>query len=299
MDLAAGPGVDIVLSDPYTYPFEPASYDIIVSSSCFEHDQMFWLSFAEMCRTLKAGGFIYLNVPSNGTFHRYPTDNWRFYPDSGLALAAWGRRNGHDIHLIESLIGRRRRDIWNDCVMVFGKGEAPRPLSSLAEIFPRSLNIRVGEKETFTNYCEQTEDMTLRAWLTEKFRSLPSPDAGDDQTPPFEALITSLAERKSRPDARRPPPRTPRRRIDAVASLWARCGWFARSGNPTSGALGSAEQAAQSAMPRVVRASGNPRLQRPPAEQLESAAAAEPKSAPARRARNALRGCSRRRTPPI
>src|SRR6266566_6402766 len=196
IDLAAGPGVDVVLSDPYVYPFEPDTYDFIVSSSCLEHDQMFWLSFAEMCRVLRPGGFIYLNVPSNGLFHRYPTDNWRFYPDSGLALAAWGRRNGHTIQLVESLIGRRRRDIWNDCVMVFGKDETPRPLSLLAELFPRSFNIRIGEHDTFSNYSEHTEDVTLRAWLTEQLGSSAPPHGHDNQISPIEGLITSLAERE-------------------------------------------------------------------------------------------------------
>jgi SAM-dependent methyltransferase len=201
IDLAAGPGVDVVLSDPYTYPFEPGTYDFVVSSSCLEHDQMFWLSFAEMCRVLKEGGFIYLNVPSNGLFHRYPTDNWRFYPDSGLALATWGRRNGHAIHLVESFIGRRRRDIWNDCVMVFGKGDTPRQLSLLAELFPRSFNIRIGEQETFSNYCEHTEDMTLRAWMAEKLGSSSASNGNDSQTSPIEALIVSVAEREVALDA--------------------------------------------------------------------------------------------------
>jgi SAM-dependent methyltransferase len=201
MDLADGPGVDVVLSDPYTYPFEPASYDIVVSSSCLEHDQMFWLSFAEMCRVLSEGGFIYLNVPSNGAFHRFPTDNWRFYPDSGLALVAWARRNGHDIHLVESFIGRRRNDIWNDCVMVFGKGDTPRQLCLLAELFPRSFNIRIGEPEIISNYCEITEDMSLRAWLTKKFESFSRLDGHDSQTSPIETLLVSLAEREVALDA--------------------------------------------------------------------------------------------------
>lgn len=196
IDLEAGPGVDVVLSDPHTYPFEAAIYDFIVSSSCFEHDPMFWLSFGEMCRVLRTGGFIYLNAPSNGQFHRFPTDNWRFYPDAGLALAGWGRRNGHDIRLVESFIGRRRRDIWNDCVMIFGKGDTPRQQSLLADIFPRSLNIRVGEQDTLSNYCEPTEDMTLRSWLIEKLRSSSTPEGNDYETTPIETLLVSLAERE-------------------------------------------------------------------------------------------------------
>ena len=134
-DLEAGPGVDLVLADPYTYPFDAESFDTVLSSSCLEHDPMFWLGFAEMCRVVRSGGFIYLNAPSNGWFHRHPTDNWRFYPDAGMALAEWGRRNGYDIHLIESFVGRRRRDIWNDCVMIFGKAETQRPVRLLADLF--------------------------------------------------------------------------------------------------------------------------------------------------------------------
>jgi SAM-dependent methyltransferase/tetratricopeptide (TPR) repeat protein len=195
IDLTAGLGVDTVLNDPYSYPFDSDSFDVVVSSSCMEHDPLFWLSFIEMCRVVRPGGFIYLNAPSNGPFHRYPTDNWRFYPDAGLALATWGRRNGHDVHLIESLIGRRRHDVWNDCVMVFAKGEAPRPLRLLAELFPRSFNIRLGETDVITNYSEPTEDMMLRTWLFEKLNG-PSNLRGDDEQASIEALISSLAERE-------------------------------------------------------------------------------------------------------
>ena len=197
IDLAAGPGVDLVLNDPYNLPFDTASFDVVVSSSCLEHDPMFWLSFTEMCRVLRTGGFIYLNVPSNGYFHRFPTDNWRFYPDAGLALAAWGRHNGHELHLVESFIGRRRHDVWNDCIMVFGKGKTPRPLHLLTEVFSGSFNIRVGEEGTISNFRAPTEDMTLRAWLTEKLAGSSVPNGDDTRSPPIEALIVALAEREA------------------------------------------------------------------------------------------------------
>jgi SAM-dependent methyltransferase len=201
IDLASGPGVDVVLNDPHAFPFDGASFDAVVSSSCLEHDPMFWLSFAEMCRVVREGGFVYLNAPSNGKFHRHPTDNWRFYPDAGLALAAWGRRNGHDIHLVESFVGRRREVFWNDCVMVFGKGKTTRPLRLLAELFPRSFNIRIGEDESFENFCEPTEDMTLQVWLTEKL-ALPMPNGNGKQASPLEELIAVLAEREAAIDGR-------------------------------------------------------------------------------------------------
>jgi SAM-dependent methyltransferase len=86
VDFVAGNGVDIVLDDPYRLPFESESVDIVVSSSCFEHSELFWVLFLEIMRVLKAPGLFYLNVPSNGPFHRHPVDCWRFYPDSGDAL---------------------------------------------------------------------------------------------------------------------------------------------------------------------------------------------------------------------
>ena len=84
----------MVLDDPYTLPFADESVDIVVSTSCLEHSEMFWLSFLEMLRVLRPTGLLYLNVSSNGNFHRYPVDCWRFYPDSGVAMVCWARRNG-------------------------------------------------------------------------------------------------------------------------------------------------------------------------------------------------------------
>lgn len=124
LDFVEGKGVDIVLSDPYRIPLENESCDAVVSSSCFEHSDMFWLVFLEALRILKPGGVFYLNAPSNGAFHRYPVDCWRFYPDSGHAMVAWARRNGLSPLLLESYTARQDQDIWNDFVAVFLKDEA-------------------------------------------------------------------------------------------------------------------------------------------------------------------------------
>src|SRR5260370_39370721 len=48
VDFIAGKGVDEVLTDPYHLPFENESADVVVSSSCFEHSEMFWLVFTEV-----------------------------------------------------------------------------------------------------------------------------------------------------------------------------------------------------------------------------------------------------------
>ena len=122
LDFVKGKGVDIVIDDPYNLPLPDASVSAIVSSSCFEHSEFFWLVFLEAMRVLKEDGVFYLNAPSNGIFHRYPSDCWRFYPDSGHALAAWGKRNGYNTLLLESFTGQRSNEgIWNDFVAVFLK----------------------------------------------------------------------------------------------------------------------------------------------------------------------------------
>jgi len=74
VDVMAGRNVDVQLSDPYRLPFEDESVVVVMSSSSFEHSEMFWLLFLEVLRVLRPQGLFYLNVPSNGHFHRWPVD---------------------------------------------------------------------------------------------------------------------------------------------------------------------------------------------------------------------------------
>ncbi|MFL5257242.1 MAG: methyltransferase domain-containing protein, partial [Rhodopila sp.] len=87
-------------------PLASGVADAVVTSSAFEHDVCFWDTFLELVRILRPGGLLYVNVPSNGAFHRYPLDCWRFYPDAGVALARWACRRGLQIALVESFIGQ-------------------------------------------------------------------------------------------------------------------------------------------------------------------------------------------------
>ena len=89
VDLAAHPTVDIVVNPGEKLPFKDGSVDLVVSTSCFEHDPCFWLTFKEMTRIIKPSGYIYINAPTSGPYHTYPGDNWRFYSDAGQALAHW------------------------------------------------------------------------------------------------------------------------------------------------------------------------------------------------------------------
>ena len=121
VDFQVAKGVDIVLDDPYSLPFDNESVDIVLSSSCFEHSEMFWLVFLEVMRILKPAGIFYLNAPSSGSFHRYPVDCWRFYPDSGRAMVSWSKRNGLNAQLLESYI--QKGGNWQDFVGVFVKDD--------------------------------------------------------------------------------------------------------------------------------------------------------------------------------
>lgn len=127
LDIINGDSVNVIIDDSLQLPVKDNSVDIILCSSLSEHTTAFWEVFLQCCRALKPGGLLYVNAPSNGFVHRYPIDAWRFYPDAGSALAAWARYSGVEISLVESFIGRQRRDkglegYWNDFVAIFFKG---------------------------------------------------------------------------------------------------------------------------------------------------------------------------------
>lgn len=168
VDFVEAKGVDVVITDPYSLPFEDNSVDVCVCSSCFEHSEHFWLLFEEIMRILKDDGVFYLNVPSNGQFHRYPVDCWRFYPDSGRALQSWGRRKGYGTTLLESFTGNQRRDIWNDFVAVFVKTEenAAKYPNRIIDSFSGYTNALSYPDMSFRNFVDMPED--ARRWSIER-----------------------------------------------------------------------------------------------------------------------------------
>ena len=124
LDIHEGPGVDVVMYDPYEFPLLDGSFDCVVCSSVFEHVEFFWLTFVEMVRVCKPGGYIYANAPSNGIVHRCPVDCWRFYPDAGVALARWAYRQGYPVEVVETWIGPPDEEDparWADWVCVWRK----------------------------------------------------------------------------------------------------------------------------------------------------------------------------------
>ncbi len=164
VDFVEAKGVDVVITDPYSLPFEDESLDVVVSSSCFEHSEFFWLLFNETLRILKPTGLLYINAPSNGAFHRYPVDCWRFYPDSGVALQNWGRRSGYSCSLLESFTGVRKKDIWNDFVAVFIKNESnSEKYTNRIQNSPiKFTNGRLFNEESIANQVENIQDESLK-----------------------------------------------------------------------------------------------------------------------------------------
>jgi len=131
VDLDEHPSVDIVIKPGDKLPFETGTVDLIVSTSCFEHDPCFWLTFREMSRILKPGGFIYINAPTTGKYHCHPGDNWRFYSDAGQALAYWsgykmGNEEVYPVKVVETFHILPLNEYWIDFVCVWQRVDEPQ-----------------------------------------------------------------------------------------------------------------------------------------------------------------------------
>jgi SAM-dependent methyltransferase len=124
VDIEQHPSVDIVVKPGDRLPFADGEVDLVVSVSCFEHDPLFWMTFKEMCRITKLGGYIFVNAPSNGAYHCYPGDNWRFYSDAGQALAFWSGKQISDEQVFPSEVVETfhilpNGDQWLDFICVW------------------------------------------------------------------------------------------------------------------------------------------------------------------------------------
>jgi SAM-dependent methyltransferase len=171
IDIEEGKGVDLVLRDPYSYPFPGKSFNFVIATSAFEHDKFFWMTFLECCRVLTDDGFLYINAPTNGSYHGYPHDYWRFYPDSALALQEWGRRMLQPITLVESFVAPQIESEWNDIVMIFTKLPNFRPTQYLSDDLAFAHNIHRGSEEV-RNLRLQTQDQVIMAQYRDELQRL-------------------------------------------------------------------------------------------------------------------------------
>ena len=174
LDIEKGNNVDIVLKDPYIFKEIPDStYDVVISTSVLEHVEFFWLTYLEILRILKPNGLFYFNAPSNGDFHRWPQDCWRFYPDSGNALINWAKRNNYKPILLESFVSDQYLECaWNDYVSVTLKDETYLTTYNDRIIYKNKkfLNGIDHNKKiyNFSNKSEDHKNWGFRLWY--KFR---------------------------------------------------------------------------------------------------------------------------------
>ena len=166
LDLEKGPNVDIVMDNPYKIPFKENSIDIVISTSRFEHSEMFWLTFNEVQRILKPNGLFYLNAPSNGPYHTYPVDCYRFYPDSAEALVNWANFSGFkDVIMLESFTGKQEKDVWNDFVSIFLKDKKfinEHPNRIINKLDNEFYNGKIHGSNEIINLTFKTEDQPYK-----------------------------------------------------------------------------------------------------------------------------------------
>ena len=81
LDTVAGPNVDVVAQDPFWFPFDGDTFDVVLSGSTMEHVTAIWRWVPELVRVLKPGGLLAIHTHWKFPEHRYPVDCWRIMPD--------------------------------------------------------------------------------------------------------------------------------------------------------------------------------------------------------------------------
>ncbi len=101
LDVAAGPNVDVVASEPYRFPFEAGAFDVVLSGSTMEHVEAIWRWVPELARVLKPGGLLAIVTHWQFMEHRYPVDCWRIMPDGMRFLFDQvGELEGYEIGIV-------------------------------------------------------------------------------------------------------------------------------------------------------------------------------------------------------
>ncbi len=81
IDMRPGPGVDRV-ANIEDLPYPDGSVGTVVALSTFEHVRHFWRGFEEVRRVLRPDGALLVSCPFYFHVHAYPSDYWRFTPES-------------------------------------------------------------------------------------------------------------------------------------------------------------------------------------------------------------------------
>lgn len=83
LDIQAGPNVDVVIVDPYKYPFSDGYFAAVICGNMLHNSDAFWRIIPEMTRVVAVGGVIAVVAPTWSKPHsgKYPVDRWRFMPE--------------------------------------------------------------------------------------------------------------------------------------------------------------------------------------------------------------------------
>lgn len=133
LDFAGSAALTYELEDPYRFPIDDDSYDVVLSGQVIEHIPRIWTWMREVARVTRPGGTVITVAPVSWPYHEAPLDCWRIYPDglkalyedSGLSveLAHWGSVELEPLmqHLPKRL---RRRGLWqrlSGSILLFSK----------------------------------------------------------------------------------------------------------------------------------------------------------------------------------
>ena len=136
LDMQADKSVDVVSPPGEPFPFNDAAFDIVITTSTFEHDPMFWMTIREMARVTRLDGWVYATSPHAGHYHPYPGDNYRFMHDAGAALAFWTGKSiegkAYPLSLNATWLGQGGSFLEN--VMVWKRSSIPTSKFTLQQL---------------------------------------------------------------------------------------------------------------------------------------------------------------------
>jgi len=81
LDIVDGGNVDILSTDPYNYPLDDGSFDVVISGSTMEHVQDLHRWTKELLRVVRPAGWVIILTVNEWPEHKHPVDCWRILTD--------------------------------------------------------------------------------------------------------------------------------------------------------------------------------------------------------------------------
>lgn len=114
IDIESGANVDLVVSEQAKDWGQElrTTFDVVISGQVLEHVRMPWLWIAQLASLLKPDGIGIIIAPNTWTFHEYPIDCWRVWPDGMQGLFDFAQLRTIEVGMV-----------YHDTFGVFGFGE--------------------------------------------------------------------------------------------------------------------------------------------------------------------------------